>query len=221
MTAHRLAPRAHPQVAPARIPAWTNRFFHDDTPAGAGYHGLDEGRRKGFTNADMNVNACKPSRLYPNGRLINAHWPRTGHDHFTSRAVKYDRAFASLPWSKVKTLRSPGGYRIRPIGQIIKLAKKLGYTHLELELKDGVDHLSHRELVALIRQAQALADRVGIEIYWKTLSNIGDPLKRIRAVHEAGGVAVLLPRDRPHLVKAEWWPVLDYVRGDDDSVAWK
>ena len=215
-----LKPRAVPTKPPARIPAWTGKFFHDDTPAGAGFHGLAEGRKRGYTNGDFNFNACKRSPLFPNGRLINTHWPRTGHDHFTSRAVKGDIAFSSLPWRKVKRLRNPDGYRIRPIGQIIKRAKKDGYTHLELELKDGVDHLTHAQLVALVRQAEQVAKHVGIQIYWKTLSNIGNPLKRIKAVHEGGGITVLLPRGKPHLESAEWWPVLDYVRGDSNSVVW-
>lgn len=218
MTSPRLAPRAHPDKAPRQIPSWTGKFFHDDTPAGAGFHGLEEGRRKGFLNADMNFNACKPTKAHPNGVLINTHWPKTGHDHFTSRAVKGDHAFASLPWRKVKALRSPGGYRIRSIRAIIRHAKKVGYTHLELELKDGCDHLTHAQLVALVRAAESVAGRQGIQIYWKTLSNIGNPLKRLKAVHEAGGITVLLPRGKPHLNKAEWWPILDYRRG---PVTWK
>ena len=215
-----LKPRAVPTKTPARIPAWTGKFFHDDTPAGAGFHGLDEGRRKGFTNADMNFNACKPTRLHPNGVLINTHWPTTTHDHFHSPLVKGGIHFATLTWGQVKKLRAPGGYRIRSIRAIIRYAAKHGYTHLELELKDGVDHLTHAQLVALARQAEQVAEHVGIQIYWKTLSNIGDPLKRIKAVHEGGGITVLLPRGKPHLAKAEWWPVLDYVRGDSSSVVW-
>lgn len=206
------------EKAPIQIPRWTDKFFHDDTPAGAGFHGLEEGRKRGYLNADMNFNACKPTPLHPNGVLINTHWRRTGHDHFTSRAVKRDVAFSSLPWRKVKKLRAPGGWRVRSIKQIITHAARLGYTHLEIELKDGVDHLTHAQLVALVKAAEKVAERVGIQIYWKTLSNIGDPLKRIKAVHEGGGITVLLPRDNPHLDKAEWWPVLDYRRG---QVTWK
>jgi hypothetical protein len=90
-----------------------------------------------------------------------------------------------------------------------------------MELKDGVDHLSHKQLVALIRQAEADAARAGIQIYWKTLSNIGNPLKRLKAVHAAGGITVLLPRGNPHLAKAHWWPVVDYVRtGPNAHVTW-
>lgn len=198
--------------APRQVPAWTGKFFHDDTPAGAGYHGLAAGRRLGYLSADMNFNACKPSLLHPNGVLINTHWLRTGKDHFTSKAVKTDVAFKTLTWRQVKALRTPQGYQIRSIGQIIRHAKKVGYTHLEIELKDGVDHLTHKQLTALIKRALKVADAQGIEIYFKTLSNIGDPLKRVRAVHAAGGVSVLLPRESPHLKKADWWPVLDWVR---------
>lgn len=214
-----LKPRAVPTKIPARIPAWTGKFFHDDTVAGAGFHGLDEGRRKGFTNADMNFNASASSKRYPNGVLINTHWPTTGHGPFHSLRVKGNRQYADLTWGKIRGLRC-GPYRIRTITQIIKRAKKDGYTHLELELKDGVDHLTHAQLVALVRQAEQVAKHVGIQIYWKTLSNIGNPLKRIKAVHEGGGITVLLPRDHPHLAKAEWWPVLDYVRDDSSSVVW-
>lgn len=214
----RLSRRAAPNRGPDQVPAWTGKFFHDDTPAGAGYHGLAEGRRKGYTNADMNFNACKPTKLHPNGVLICTHWPRTGHDRFTSRKVKGDHPFHTLTWHKVKRLRAPGGWRIRSARQIIRRAARLGYTHLEMELKDGVDHLSHKQLVALIEQAEADAKWAGIQIYWKTLSNIGNPLKRLKAVHDAGGVTVLLPRNHPHLSAADYWPVTDYRRG---TVVWK
>jgi hypothetical protein len=209
----RLARRAHPTEAPRQIPPWTGRFYHDDSPAGAGYHGLKVGRKRGYTSADMNFNACKPTRLHPNGVLINTHWRMTGHDHFTGSGVGTNIPFSHLRWGQVKRLRAPGGWRIRSARQIIRRAARLGYTHLEMELKNGVNHLSHAQLVALIRQAEDDAKAAGISIYWKTLSDIGNPLKRMRAVHAAGGVSVLLPRDNPNLPAAEWWPVTDYVRG--------
>lgn len=204
--------RATGNVKPRQIPKWTGSFYHNDTPAGAGYHGLAVGRKRGYLSADMNFNACKPTLLHPNGVLINTHWPRTGHDHFTGGGVTGDVAFKTLSWRKVRALHTPQGYRIHSITQIIRRAKQDGYTHLEIELKDGVDHLSHKQLTALIKGALKVADSQGIAIYFKTLSNIGNPLKRVRAIHAAGGVSVLLPRESPHLKKADWWPVLDYVR---------
>jgi hypothetical protein len=209
----RLAARATPARAPREIPPWTAKFFHDDTPAGAGYHGLKAGRDENYTSADMNFGACKPTRLHPNGVLINTHWRTTGHDHFTGPGVIANIPFSHLTWHTIKRLRAPGGWRIRSARQIIRRAARLGYTHLEMELKDGVDHLSRAQLVALIRQAEDDAKRAGISIHWKTLSSIGNPLKRMKAVHAAGGIGVLLPRDNPHLPAAEWWPVTDYVRG--------
>ena len=207
-----LAPRAAAGRKPAQVPSWTAKFWHDDSPGGAGYPGLATGRKRGLTNADMNVNACKRDLLHPNGVLINTHWPTTGRDRFTSSKVRGNHRFANLTWRQVKRLRTPAGDRIRKNRQIIRRAHRLGYTHLELELKDGVDHLTHKQLTALIRRDQQLADRLGINVYWKTLSNIGNPLFRVRAVHAAGGVAVLLPRDNPRLHRDVWWPVLDYVR---------
>lgn len=216
---NRLAPRAHPAQTPRQIPGWTAKFFHDDTPAGAGYHGLKLGRKHGYASADMNWNACKPTKLHPNGVLVNCHWPNITHDHFAAKGLGGKTAVAHLRWGQVKRLRAPGGWRIRSARQIIRHAAKLDYTHLEMELKDGVDHLTHARLVALIRQAEDDAKAAGISIYWKTLSNIGNPLKRMKAVHAAGGIGVLLPRDNPHLPAAEWWPVTDYVRGAND-VTW-
>lgn len=225
MTAHRLAPRAAAATAPERIPGWTNAFWHNDTPSGAGFHGLALGRDHGYTNADINVNACKAGKVLQLllglvGVLINTHWIDTGHDHWRSAKVKGNVKLRTLTWPQVRKLRSPGGFRVRRLTSIIRRAAELGYTHLELELKDGVDWLPHAVLVALIRQIERIAARVGVQIYWKTLSDIGDPLKRVKAVHAAGGITVLLPRDHPHLSADEWWPHLDYFRGDPDSITW-
>lgn len=215
--------RAAAGAQPRQIPKWTASFYHNDTPAGAGYHGLAAGRAKGYVSADMNFNACKPTLLHPNGVLVNTHWPRTGHDHFTSKTVTKNVAFFSLTWAQAKQLRNPAGYTVHSLGEIIKRAAKDGYTHLEIELKDGVDHLTHKQLAALVKKAERQAKRVGIQIYWKTLSNIGNPLKRVKAVHAGGGVSVLLPRESPHLKKSEWWPVLDYVRDGvgPNKVTWQ
>ena len=120
------------------------------------------------------------------------------------------RPISLQPWDFVKQLRDSGGRRINSAQVMLAAAKRLGFKRVEIEPKD----IPTVEQFARLKKH---ADRYGIEVVVKRLTDIPGAAQCLANAHEAGLTTMLLPRGSRRFSLAKYGPVTDYVRG---KVTW-
>lgn len=160
--------------------------------------GLRVGRKHGYTAIDLDFH------MTADGVWANVHWGDLREHRLNGRKV--GKNISHLPWSIVSKVRDSKGRRINSAGVMIAAAKRLGYTRIEVEPKDT-------PTVAQFARLKRRADRAGIEIVVKRLSNIPGAAECLHNAKAAGLTTMVLPRGTRRLSKAKYWPVTDYARG--------
>lgn len=167
--------------------------------------GIRKAAARGATALDVDVQVTRDVML------VATHWERPMlRDGFTdpegtlSRFTRVDRMWLH----EVMRLRSPEGYRIRPVHHLIPTAHRHG-VRLCLEAKQDAI-LERREA-----WEQLDADVRGWGPFPGPVVVMSQPfggagVRVLRAAKDAGLPTLLLTRGR---VRPEWWPALDYVKG--------
>jgi glycerophosphoryl diester phosphodiesterase len=169
--------------------------------------GLKAARKLGYTAIDLDFH------MTADGIWANVHWGdlrehripgvgKTAADRFRLGRSTV-RPVSRLPWSIVKTLRDSGGRRINSAQVMLAAAKRLGFKRVEIEPKDI-------PTVEQFKRLKKHADRYGIEVVVKRLTDIPGAAKCLANAHEAGLTTMVLPRSKT-LPLAKFAEV-DYVR---------
>lgn len=207
----RLAPRRRPpKVAPptptrpraARlIPFFHSRnYVRHNSPVG-----LSDGAVRGFKSIDLDFHISR------DGHWVNIHWPdmrgfRTpGGKRPTGRVKDHT-------WAYLSRLKSRYG-NLQNAWRQIHLAKRKGYTLIEVEVKD----------IPTVEQFWALrgiAKHAGIRIVVKRLTSIPGWNTALRNAKVAGLDTMLLVRGDV-VASKDSWGYIDYVRqGGRNKVTW-
>lgn len=119
------------------------------------------------------------------------HWLEMGRDGYRHRRIPRSRGarIDTLPTTVVAGYRRPlrlgPPRRLHRYTDLIALAGRLGVERIECELKDAGPLQRRRTAVPCLRRIAQAADDAGVELQFKTLSNIGDPVARLRWCAEA------------------------------------
>lgn len=153
------------------------------------------------------------TRVSADGTMWALHWPTVAKNrlHDPTKKIASTARINELTDDEIFTLRSKEGKIPERLISILHLASLLG-IRVEVEVKDVVDQAV---VEALINRPAPERMRARGQLQFKTLAAVGDPVSRLRPVHDAGGLTILsFTRYRGKGIrKDEAWPVTDFVRG--------
>lgn len=217
-----LAASTKPTKAPTKpkkplpVPARLARFFHPKLYRLANsIRGLDAAVRRGYSAVDLD------QQVSADGVMHCAHYDEVRKngdfrwDSETGPRVARGEKISELSSAQIARLvSSSDGFRIQPTTRMLSEAKA---RRLRVELEAKASRKLERPQTWVPVLAHAREEGVRVQV--KTLSNIGRPVLRLRAVKAAAEIVgidvktIALPRGTRRLRAAVWWPVTDLVRG--------
>jgi hypothetical protein len=164
-------------------------IYHDKHYAKANSTAGDKIAAKKRLWADRDVQRCRGANILVPVEIIT-HWGKPAAEKFALPSGRVPRRrFQFLPWTIVKTLTAPGGYRIRTAAQALKDAKADGIPGVELELKYLPTSAALRRLAKAARVAYGKDWAKHVEVKILTQFSWQKALKRAKA---AGFTTILI-----------------------------
>lgn len=195
-----VAPASKP--VPEKFPPFyhTDNYLRGDSP-----QGLKDGRKKGFTSIDLDFHIAK------DGSWVCVHWgDLRGLVHENGK--KATGTVKDHTWSYLSKLGSQYG-TLQTAWSMLHLAKKEGYSMVEIEVKDT-------PTVEQFRQLKNAADSAGIKIVVKRLTSIRGWGQALQNAHEAGIQTMALPRGTVS-APSRYRKYVDFVRqGGENKLLW-
>lgn len=195
--------------APKPAPASWSKFFHDpDYILNNSPEGLRKGAKAGYKAIDLDWH------ITGDGKWACVHWPDLRGFYFPNgKPVQGTGSVHTYRWDEIKTFRSKNGISIHSAAYMLAVAKELGYTRIEVEVKDTPS-------VEQFKALKKIAAEVGIKIVVKRLTSLPGWKTALTNAGKAGLTTMVLPRGTVKASKS-LWPYIDYVRGNEtNKIIW-